>query len=94
MLFLSGCNSDYFKNDLCLSNNLKSVIEEYIRSNEYKIALYDENDNRLFNIYFTVYFHSTGSDNYFTILESPYPPNIIFREEIGDMIYFSFVKKI
>ena len=83
VIFASCIDNQQKKSEFCINNELSQCIEEYIKENEYKIAIYGNEHDLLYNIYYTLFFFNRDTANYFTIWESfiPANPKNIFIEE-------------
>lgn len=75
ILFATSCNSKVERQKkTCISNELQQCIKDYIKENEYKIAIYDGETNELIDdIYYSLLFFNINSAEYFTIWESYVP---------------------
>ena len=79
----------------CISKELSECIQEYICDNEYKIALYNENGELWYPIYYTLYFFNEDTSNYFTIWEfvipiSPFDKNLLTDTSI---LYYRILER-
>lgn len=96
---MSCTNNSQTKRELCISDELLQCIEEYINENEYKIAIYDEADNYLYDIYYSLFFFNEGSFGYFTIWESfmpANPKNILIDENLltdTNFLYYNILER-
>lgn len=81
-----GCtfkeNNSNSNNGNCLNPKFESTISNYIKEKQVFRGIKNTDTVTYFQNYFIVYFHSLGKDNYFTICQSPWPANVLYREEM------------
>lgn len=91
-----GNSKDENKKEICISNELMQCIKNYIKENEYKIAVYDEDDKLMNEIYYSLLFFNDDSTKYFTIWESYLPPDDFFENNPlldTNYLYYNIEKK-
>lgn len=86
LIFIISCEGNPQEN-LCVNKKILDSVEDYIKENEYKIALYSEDGNLLHEVYFYLYFFNIDTFSYFTIWES-----FIFDDSASVFIDKEFLK--
>lgn len=92
-IVLFSCNN---KCELYPNTILLNCIKSYIMRNETKLAIYDENNKSVYEIYYTLLFFEKDTMMYFTIWESFIPANFLnIQGEIDDSnnLYYNILNR-
>jgi len=70
IVFVSCVENQQCEPESCVSEELLECIKEYIKENECKIAIYDNDYSLIYDIYYYLFFFDKDSSSYFTMWES------------------------